>query len=104
VRPATRPSDARLTHALFDRRTALIAGVLYAFPPAPAPLSAPYTETGYALATFAGFYGMATRRWWAAALAFAAATSVRATGVFTTLPLAYALLAPALRHGIHLVS
>ncbi|CAK9782258.1 mannosyltransferase [Cutaneotrichosporon oleaginosum] len=92
----------KLTRTLFNRRIALLTGVLYAFPPAPAPLSAPYTETTYSLATLAGFYAMATQRWFVAAAAFAAATSVRATGVFTTIPLAYAMLVPALRRGLTL--
>lgn len=87
----------RLTAKLFQRRTAFIASVLYAFPPAPAVLSAPYTESSYALLTFCGFYLMTSAKYWTAAVSFALATTIRATGVFTVVPLAYALLIPVLK-------
>lgn len=96
MRLYTARADPRLTRALFERRTALVASVLYAFPPAPAVLSAPYTEVTYALFTFLGFYLLTNRKWLRAALSFAVATSVRATGVFTVIPLAYVLLIPLL--------
>lgn len=86
----------RLTAKLFQRRTAFIASILYAFPPAPAVLSAPYTESSYALMTFCGLHFMASGSYRTAAVSFAIATSIRATGVFTVVPLAYAILIPAL--------
>lgn len=90
----------RLTCALFNRKTALAAGLLYAYPPSPAS-ALTYTEPGFAAAYFAGLLACARRRWLAAALCFAAATAMRATGVFSAAVLGWALLfSPAAGAGV----
>ncbi|WOO83212.1 GPI mannosyltransferase 2 [Vanrija pseudolonga] len=78
-----------LTRTLFGRRAALTTSLLYALPPAPATLCAPYTESVYAAFFFSGLYATACRRYVVAALLFAGMTSVRATGVFAGLVLAW---------------
>ncbi|EJT50939.1 hypothetical protein A1Q2_07035 [Trichosporon asahii var. asahii CBS 8904] len=81
----------RLTCRLFNRKTAVAAGLLYAYPPSPAAMLT-YTEPAFAAAYFAGLLACSKRRWLGAALCFAAATSLRATGVFSAAVLAWALV------------
>lgn len=81
----------RLTCRLFNRKTAVAAGLLYAYPPSPASMIT-YTEPAFAAAYFAGLLACSKRRWLVAALCFAAATSLRATGVFSAAVLGWALL------------
>ncbi|KAL1405821.1 ER membrane glycoprotein subunit of the GPI transamidase complex-like protein [Vanrija albida] len=78
-----------LTRALFGRRAALTTSLLYALPPSPAVLCAPYTEAVYAALFFSGLLATARGRYVLAALLFAGTTSVRATGVFSGLVLAW---------------
>lgn len=81
----------RLTCTLFCRRTAVAAALLYANPPSPAS-ALTYTEPTFAAAYFAGLLACSRRRWVAAALCFAAATSLRATGVFTAAVLGWSIV------------
>lgn len=90
----------RLAVPLVGRGRALLAGILHALPPAPAP-GLTYTEPAFALALFGGLLALRRGGWVRAALYFAAATSVRATGVFAAPVLAWAMLfaEPAKRAG-----
>lgn len=87
-------SDSRLTDILYGRNIARVTSLLYAFPPAPAVLSAPYTETMYAFFSFAGLYLLAKSHNLLSSLPFALATTLRSTGVFASIIIAITILAP----------
>lgn len=70
--------------------------LLYAFPPAPAVLAAPYTETVYACLTFTGLYLMYAKRYLFSGLMLALATSIRSTGIFASLFYATTFIGPVI--------
>lgn len=71
-----------MTTSLFSRRMAFVSSLLYAATPTPAVIVSPYTESIYGAFTFSAMFYSVTGRYLAAAVLFAGATSIRATGVF----------------------
>ncbi len=85
---------SRLTRRLFDEKTALTVALFYLLPPTPAVMSSPYTEPIYALMCFTGYNLIVQRQFLSASIVLLAASSVRATGIFNVLILAFAMILP----------
>jgi len=60
---------------------AVVSCILYAFPPAPSVLVAPYTESPFAAVSFAAIYFSLTGKYLLSAALLAISTSLRPTGV-----------------------
>lgn len=71
-----------MTHDLYGGSFAMTSTMLYLLVPCPAVLSSVYTESPFACLAFAGYRRALTQEWLSASLFLAAATGVRATGVF----------------------
>ena len=81
-------ADNSLTAQITTPRKAYLTWTLYLLAPSPAILASLYTEPLFACLTFSGFSMILQRRYYAAAILLAGATSIRATGILAAPTLA----------------
>jgi Gpi18-like mannosyltransferase len=81
-------ADYSLTAQITSERKAKATWLLYLLAPSPAILASLYTEPLFACLTFSGFGLVLRRRYYAASILLAGATSIRATGILAAPTLA----------------
>ena len=85
--PEVKLNDS-LTAQIFGTEMAYLTWILYLLAPSPAILASLYTEPLFACLTFSGFGLVLRKRYSAAAILLAGATSIRATGILAAPTLA----------------
>ena len=88
LRPPEVKLNDSLTSQIFGTKRAYLTWILYLLAPSPAILASLYTEPLFACLTFSGFGLVLRRRYSAAAILLAGATSIRATGILAAPTLA----------------